>query len=105
MTEGNHTPDVLMRYRELQDAGRIAFTTFHQSYGYEEFIEGIKPKMDSDTNTLSYTIEDGVFKVFCKCAKAVKVQAASGSKMKENPRIWGMILGGTSMTELEKAVF
>ena len=98
-------PDVLIRYRELQDAGRIAFTTFHQSYGYEEFIEGIKPKMDADTNTLGYTIEDGVFKNFCKCAKAVKVQAVGGSKMKENPRIWGMILGGTSMTDLKKQCF
>lgn len=98
-------PDVLIRYSKLQDAGRIDFTTFHQSYGYEEFIEGIKPKMDSDTDALGYTIEDGVFKAFCKRAKAVKVQAASGSKMKEQPRIWGMILGGTGMTELKKQCF
>ena len=98
-------PDVLIRYRELQDAGRIKFTTFHQSYGYEEFIEGIKPKMDSESDTLGYIIEDGVFKAFCKRAKAVKVQATGGSKMKEQPRIWGMILGGTGMTELKKQCF
>ena len=37
---------VLCRYNELKKEGRIAFTTFHQSYGYEEFIEGIKPIVD-----------------------------------------------------------
>lgn len=34
---------VLYRYNELKKEGRIAFTTFHQSFGYEEFIEGISP--------------------------------------------------------------
>ena len=97
--------DVLIRYRKLQDAGRIEFTTFHQSYGYEEFIEGIKPKLNSESDTLGYIIEDGVFKAFCERAKALKVQATGGSKMKELPRIWGMILGGTGMTELKKQCF
>ena len=39
---------VMARYNELKEAGRIAFTTFHQSYGYEEFIEGIKPVVDDE---------------------------------------------------------
>ena len=60
--------NVLTRYKDLKDGGRIEFTTFHQSYGYEEFIEGIKPKMDSDSDNLSYAIEDGTFKSFCKRA-------------------------------------
>lgn len=61
--------DVLIRFNELRDAGRIKFTTFHQSYGYEEFIEGIKPKLDTDNEALGYSIEDGIFKAFCDKAR------------------------------------
>ena len=39
--------DLLKQYEKLVEEKRIAFTTFHQSYGYEEFIEGIKPFMDN----------------------------------------------------------
>lgn len=97
--------DILRRYKGLRDDGRVAFTTFHQSYGYEEFIEGIKPKMDMESNTLAYSIEDGVFKTFCNHAKAVKVQASCRSRMKPEPRIWGMILGGTGKTEIKAHCF
>lgn len=61
---------VMARYDELKKAGRIAFTTFHQSYGYEEFIEGIKPIIDENKQDIGYTIEPGVFKGFCENAKS-----------------------------------
>lgn len=48
--------------------GFIEFITFHQSYSYEEFIEGIRPNLDSD-NSLTYTLEKGVFKRISDRAK------------------------------------
>lgn len=48
---------------------RYVFTTFHQAFSYEDFIEGIKPRMEaSQTEDLGYEIADGVFKKICKRA-------------------------------------
>lgn len=69
--------DILARYNALKSEGRIAFTTFHQSYGYEEFIEGIKPVMDSEeSGDVKYTIEDGIFKRFCKSGEGISLDEA-----------------------------
>lgn len=59
---------VMERYNELKNEGRIEFTTFHQSYGYEEFIEGIKPVMLEDNESVGYKVSDGIFKSFCEKA-------------------------------------
>jgi 5-methylcytosine-specific restriction protein B len=66
----------MTRYTQLKKDGRIAFTTFHQSYGYEEFIEGIKPVVDDSKTDLSYTIESGVFKRFCDNAESTYNEVA-----------------------------
>lgn len=46
------------------------FITFHQSFSYEDFIEGIKPKLDDEEAELSYEITDGVFKKMALRASA-----------------------------------
>lgn len=48
------------RYKQLIKEGRVVFTTFHQNYGYEEFIQGLRP--DADSPTMSFKTVDGVFK-------------------------------------------
>ena len=53
-------------YNRLFAAGRIKFVTFHQSYGYEDFIEGIKPTVTG--GNISYEVKAGVFKKFCETA-------------------------------------
>ena len=49
--------------------GQIAFCTFHQSFSYEDFVEGIKPKTTNDKNVY-YDIEPGVFKRICQLAES-----------------------------------
>lgn len=62
------------KFDEYVKNGQIVFTTFHQSYGYEEFVEGIKPMMNNEANSqeLKYEIKDGIFKEFCERALAAK---------------------------------
>ena len=69
--------EIMERYNELKKKNRIEFITFHQSYGYEEFIEGIKPivlneddESDSENSQeIKYEIVDGIFKKFCDEAR------------------------------------
>jgi hypothetical protein len=55
-------------YEECVKNGQLQFITFHQSYSYEEFIEGIRPDLSSKTQ-LSYKLEDGLFKALALKAK------------------------------------
>ena len=66
-------------FNDLKKQGQIEFITFHQSYSYEDFVEGIRPtlatkdnevKEDSeDKKDLKYTIHSGIFKNICERAK------------------------------------
>lgn len=60
---------ILKKYNELKETGRIEFITFHQSYGYEEFIEGIRPVLKESGGNIGYELHSGCFKNFCDKAK------------------------------------
>ena len=48
------------KYKAAIKEGRITFTTFHQSYGYEDFIQGLRP--DTKNGGFNFVPVDGVFK-------------------------------------------
>lgn len=91
--------DVLARYNEYKADGLIEFTTFHQSYGYEEFIEGIKPIMDNnddEQNDIQYQISSGLFKSFCdKAGRPILKQKKKDIGLNSSPTIWKVSLEGT----------
>ena len=51
------------------EARRYVFTTFHQAFSYEDFVEGIKPVMDVSEGELQYEIQPGVFRRICQDAQ------------------------------------
>lgn len=73
----NEVPDILAvkeridGYEERRETvRRFEFVTFHQSYSYEDFVEGIRPVVsDDDTGAISYEVQDGIFKHMVSRAK------------------------------------
>ncbi len=72
ISDRNMREEMTQRFNEYLEStkdqkAQIGFVTFHQSYGYEDFVEGIKVK--EDKGQLKYPVDAGVFKRFCKSAK------------------------------------
>ncbi|WP_223599404.1 AAA family ATPase [Chryseobacterium sp. GVT01B] len=70
-------------YKKLVDEGRIVFTTFHQSMSYEDFIEGIKPKIDEDEDgnkKVIYEVESGIFKRIADKARKPRLKSENSTK-------------------------
>lgn len=86
--------------------GQVAFCTFHQSFSYEDFVEGIKPKA-TDDKKVYYEIEDGIFKSICRLADAknnaqalAKKNLVSLTQQQFNDAIFYKVsLGDTSKAE------
>ena len=56
------------RFEQLYSEKRVRFVTFHQSFSYEDFVEGLRA--NTVDGNIRYDIEPGVFKLICKDAEA-----------------------------------
>ncbi len=97
--------DVIDKYNKLKEAGRIDFITFHQSYGYEEFIEGIRPIFDNAEETtgsdIKYEIKPGKFKEFCDNVLNQGVNKQDW-KLNDYPTVWKVSLEKTGDNETRR---
>ena len=59
------TPEIIIK---TDISKHLKFVTFHQSFAYEEFVEGIKP-LTNELDEVSYKVVDGVFKQICRQAE------------------------------------
>lgn len=71
---GDNLIELVRQYREggssSEKVKRHSFVTFHQSYGYEEFVEGLRPVLAGpETSEVQYEIRPGVFKELCRRAR------------------------------------
>lgn len=96
--------DVMKRYQHYKLENRIAFTTFHQSYGYEEFIEGIKPSIEEDQPNVEFKIQSGTFKSFCDAADKLTINTER-MHMDSGAQVWKVSLGGSGQNELKQDCF
>lgn len=86
--------DLMARYNELRIEQRITFITFHQSYGYEEFVEGLRPEIDKNSRQVVYDVIPGAFRRACDSARLLQqVKPGLGGKPLHDRTIWKMGLG------------
>lgn len=93
--------------------GQISFCTFHQSFSYEDFVEGIKPlKPEKGDASIKYDIIDGIFKRICRLADAsnnaqqlAKENLVSLTQEEFKKAIFYKISLGDSTKEEDRAIY
>lgn len=84
--------EVVKEFNKIKEDGLIGFCTFHQSYSYEDFIEGLR----SDGNG-GFESRDGIFKQICKRASVKPQEGLAKYNFDENNiTVHKMSLGDTS---------
>lgn len=81
------------RFDQLKDADRVRFTTFHQSFSYEDFVEGIRAHTEDEADEeaaargVGYKIEPGVFMRVCQDARRDrKLEGSAG--IRDGAKVW-----------------
>ena len=89
-------------FNYFKKEGQIEFITFHQSYSYEEFVEGIKAK--TNDKGIEYYIEDGIFQSFCKKAQEERKNSIEFDQNR-NRTIWKVLLGGPGNNKIKSECY
>ncbi|EJL6978960.1 AAA family ATPase [Vibrio cholerae] len=89
-------------YDRLVSDKRIRFVTFHQSYGYEEFVEGLRAVSNQD-NQIEYPIQSGIFKQICQDATASAMNQPA--TLKPNAKIWKLSIDGVKSSRVRDYCF
>lgn len=96
----NEDREALMKeYNLLKQEKRVAFTTFHQSMDYEDWIEGLKPVVDN--NQVTYEIDRGIFKILCEEAERPIVKNKQIG-IASDAVVWKVSLMGTGDNPVRK---
>lgn len=100
MSNGRSREEIVNRYNQLKDDGRLMFTTFHQSLDYEDWIEGLRPVVN-EASQVTYEIENGVFKRLCEAAERSKLE---GNQYGISPDadVWKVSLKRTGDNDVRK---
>ena len=98
-TEPNRE-EIVSRYNQLKTEKRIAFTTFHQSLDYEDWIEGLRPVVNENSQ-VTYKIESGIFKKLCEEAERPVVKDKQVG-ISDNAVVWKVSLAGTGDNDVRR---
>jgi len=97
--------ELMKRYEELMEAGQIGFVTFHQSYAYEDFVEGLRPTtgpIDSDeiekASSGGFRLEPrkGIFREISALAEQARKSTGGGGFDLAGRKLFKMSLGRAS---------
>lgn len=92
-------------FKEIQSDGRVTFVTFHQSFSYEEFVEGLRPVVSSgdekeqseEGENLKYKVQPGILLTIANNSArsqiTTELKENEFDKVKDTNRIWKISLG------------
>jgi 5-methylcytosine-specific restriction enzyme B len=98
------------RFSELQTKGQIEFVTFHQSYSYEEFVEGLRPVLEEElTSEVRYEIHNGILKRIAEKAETTGIISQKGNRweglLNESPTVWKISLKANDIEGIKEDCF
>lgn len=88
--------ETMARYRKLEEAGQIRFVTFHQSYSYEDFVEGLRPVSGSSDDGPGFRLEPrrGIFREIAALAEQARQKGPHTTSFDlSGRRVYKMSLG------------